>query len=152
MPYEFKATRRVEFSDTDMAGIVHFSVFFRYFETVEHAFIRSLGFSVVMTDQNPPMGFPRVHASCDYRRPLRFEDMVELQLLVVEKKRRALTYQIRFRRIEPGPVEDVAVGRLVVVCVQKGADGRMQSVEIPQALADQIEVAPPELLAPSGPV
>ncbi|MFM7818900.1 MAG: acyl-CoA thioesterase, partial [Verrucomicrobiota bacterium] len=123
MPHDFKATRRVEFSDTDMAGIVHFSAFFRYFETVEHAFIRSLGFSVVLPGVEPPMGFPRVHASCDYRRPLRFEDLVELHLLVAEKTRRKLTYEIRFRRLEPGPVEEVAVGRLVVVCVQKTAEG-----------------------------
>ena len=151
MPYEFKATRRVEFSDTDMAGIVHFSMFFRYFETVEHAFFRSLGFSVVLPNTHPPMGFPRVHASCDYRRPLRFEDLMELHLLVAEKKRKTLTYQIRVRRLEPGPVEEVAVGRLVVVCVEKGTDGRMQSVEIPAALADQIQAAPPELLALPAP-
>ena len=148
MPHEFKATRRVEFSDTDMAGIVHFSAFFRYFETVEHAFIRSLGFSVVLPGVEPPMGFPRVHAACDYRRPLRFEDLVELHLLVAEKSRRKLTYQIRFRRLEPGPVEEVAVGRLVVVCVQKTAEGGMRAVDIPEALSCQIEVAPAEKLAP----
>lgn len=148
MPHEFKATRRVEFSDTDMAGIVHFSAFFRYFETVEHAFIRSLGSSVVLPGVEPPMGFPRVHASCDYRRPLRFEDVVELHLLVAEKSRRKLTYQIRFRRIEPGPVEEVAIGRLVVVCVQKTPEGSMRAVDIPESLACQIEVAPAEMLAP----
>lgn len=148
MPHEFKATRRVEFSDTDMAGIVHFSAFFRYFETVEHAFIRSLGSSVVLPGVEPPMGFPRVHASCDYRRPLRFEDVVELHLLVAEKSRRKLTYQIRFRRIEPGPVEEVAIGRLVVVCVQKTPEGSMRAVDIPESLARQIEVAPAETLAP----
>ncbi len=147
MPHDFKATRRVEFSDTDMAGIVHFSAFFRYFETVEHAFIRSLGFSVILPGMDPPMGFPRVHASCDYRRPLRFEDLVELHLLVAEKTRRKLTYQIRFRRLEPGPVEEVAVGKLVVVCVQKTPEGGMRSVDIPEALACQIEVAPSHLLA-----
>jgi acyl-CoA thioesterase FadM len=70
---------------------------------------------------------------------------------VAEKKRKALTYQIRVRRIEPGPIEEVAVGRLVVVCVEKGPDGRMQSVEIPAALADQIQAAPPELLALPAP-
>lgn len=144
MPHEFKITRRVEFSETDMAGIVHFSAFFKYFEVVEHAFFRSLGFSVVMSQCDPPIGFPRVHASCDYRRPLRFEDVLELHLEVVEKKRRSLTYQIRIRRIEPGPIEEVAIGKLVVVCVQKGPDGRMQAVEIPPALADQIQVAPVE--------
>ena len=35
--------RRVEFAETDMAGQVHFSNFFRYMEAAEHAFFRSLG-------------------------------------------------------------------------------------------------------------
>ena len=150
MPSEFKATRRVEFSETDMAGIVHFANFFRYMETVEHAFWRSLGGSVVMTQFDPPLGLPRVHASCDFKKPLRFEDVIELHLLVTEKKTRSLSYQIRFRRIEPGPVEEVAVGKLTVVCVSKGADGRMQAVPFPAALADQIQVAPVELLSPTS--
>ncbi len=46
MPYEFKLTRRVEFAETDMAGIVHFANFFRMMESTEHAFFRSLGFTI----------------------------------------------------------------------------------------------------------
>ena len=46
MPYEFRCRQRVEFADTDMAGIVHFSNFFRYMERAEHEFLRSLGLSV----------------------------------------------------------------------------------------------------------
>ena len=56
MPSEFTVRRRVEFSETDMAGIVHYSNFFRYMETVEHAFYRSLGFSVVQDRHDPPVG------------------------------------------------------------------------------------------------
>ena len=40
MPYEFKLTRQVEFSETDMAGIAHFTNFFRFMEAAEHAFFR----------------------------------------------------------------------------------------------------------------
>ncbi|MBN8249761.1 MAG: acyl-CoA thioesterase [Verrucomicrobia bacterium] len=147
MPYEFKATRRVEFSYTDLAGIVHFSRFFQYMETVEHGFFRSLGFSVVMPHDTPPRGFPRVHASCDYQRPLRFEDLVEMHLLVAARTARSLSYRIRFTRIEPGPAEEVAVGSLVVVCVEKPTHGPMRAVELPPALAAQVEVAPAALLA-----
>ena len=43
--------RTVEFSETDMAGIVHYSNFFRYMESAEHAFFRALGFSVVAVIQ-----------------------------------------------------------------------------------------------------
>ena len=145
MPYEHKIERRVEFSETDMAGIVHYSNFFKYMETAEHAFYRALGHSVVMQQVNPPLGWPRVHAECDYMKPLRFEDLVEVHMLVKEKKSKALTYVFRFYRLN-GAREEVARGSLTVVCVAH-EDGAMRAVKIPRELSDQIEVAPPELLS-----
>jgi acyl-CoA thioester hydrolase len=142
MPYEFKATRRVEFSDTDMAGIVHYSNFFRFMETAEHAFYRSLGFSVILQQFDPPLGWPRVHAECDYMKPLRFEDLVEIHLLVAEKKSKALRYLFRFRRLNADPVEEVARGSLTVVCVAHRPGGKMAAVAIPHLIANKIEVAP----------
>jgi len=139
---EFRANRRVEFSETDLAGIVHFSNFFRYMETVEHGFWRALGTSVVMRQYDPPLGLPRVHASCDYRRPLHFEDVLELHLRVTEKKPRSISFEIRFCRVEPGPEELVAVGKLTVVCVAKDATGVMRAVPLPAEIADRIAVAP----------
>ena len=146
MAFEFKAVRRVEFSETDMAGIVHYSNFFRYMETAEHGFFRSLGYSVIMDHFDPPVGWPRVHAECDYRQPLRFEDEVEIQLLVSEKKSKSLSYVFKFRKLNgPSPVV-VARGSLTVVCVYKSEDGKMAATHIPQAFADKIEVAPAEML------
>src|SRR5580704_13662426 len=98
MAYGFKTTRRVEFSDTDMAGIMHYSNFFRFMETAEHGFFRSLGLSIIHAG-DPPVGWPRVHARCDYKSPLRFEDEVEIHLLVSEKKSKALSYIFRFRKL-----------------------------------------------------
>lgn len=154
MPYEFKAVRRVEFSETDMAGIVHFSNFFRYMETAEHGFYRSLGFSVTLDNLEPPLGFPRVHAACDYKKPLRFEDLVEIHLLVKEKRSRVLSYLFRFSKLPREGSNDaapvlVATGVLTVVCVAHYADGKMEAMSIPAELAGQIEVAPLELLQTS---
>jgi acyl-CoA thioester hydrolase len=147
MPCEFKIVRRVEFSETDMAGIVHYSNFFRYMESAEHGFFRQLGFSVVMNHFEPPVGWPRVHAECDYRQPLRFEDEVEIHMLVSEKKSKSLSYVFKFRKLNgPAPVE-VARGSLTVVCVTKQANGMFSAVHIPKAFADKIEVAPAEMLA-----
>ena len=146
MPYEFKVTRRVEFSETDMAGIMHFSNFFRYMETVEHAFFRSLGFSIVTNSTETPVGWPRVHASFDYSQPLRFEDEVEIHLLVVEKKSKSITYQIRIRKLNAEPQMEVARGKLTVVCVARQPDGKMRATHIPEPIARQIETAPAELL------
>src|SRR5437773_11904210 len=135
MPYEFKATRRVEFSDTDMAGIMHYSNFFRFMETAEHGFYRSLGFSVVMAEVDPRVGWPRVHAECDYRKPLRFEDVVEIHLLVAEKKSKALSFQFRFHRVNGAAAEEVARGALTIVCVSLATDGSMKAVSIPAEIA-----------------
>ncbi len=146
MAFEHKAVHRVEFADTDMVGIVHFSNFFHYMEVAEHSFFRSLGFSIAMRNIDPLVGLPRVHAECDYKQPLHFEDEIEIHLLVSEKKSRSLSYAFRFRRLNPSPVVEVARGMITVVCVKKNPDGKMAATNIPKEIADKIEVAPAELL------
>jgi len=144
MAYEFKLVRRVEFFETDMAGIVHFSNFFRYMEAAEHGFFRSLGMSIV-ADVEPPLGWPRVHARCDFKHPLHFEDNVEIHLLVREKRSKSLSYTFRLVKINSAPPVEVARGSITVVCVRH-KDGKMQAATIPQAIAERIDVAPTSLL------
>lgn len=146
MAYEFRLTRRVEFCETDMAGIVHYSNVFRYMEAAEHAFFRSLGFSVVSTQVVPPVGWPRVHAECDYRYPLLFEDLIEVHMLVTEKRSKSLSYEFRFRKLNSSPIVEAARGKLTVVCVTHQRGGRMTAATIPKSIADRIEVAPKEAL------
>jgi YbgC/YbaW family acyl-CoA thioester hydrolase len=146
MAFDFKITRRVEFSETDMAGIVHFSHFFRYMETAEHAFFRSLGFSVVTRQVDPPVGWPRVRASCEFLQPLRFEDEIEVHLLVSEKRSKCLSYQFRVRKLNAAPPVEVARGSVTVVCVRHDRHGAMKACAIPREIADRIEVAPAALL------
>lgn len=143
MPSEFKIIRRVEFSETDMVGIVHYSNFFRYMETAEHAFFRSIGYSIVSNRTNPPVGWPRVHASCDFRQPLRFEDEVEVHMIVTEKKSKSLSYEFRFRKLNASPIVEVARGKLTVVCVTCDPQGKMTAAHIPPEIAEKIEVAKP---------
>jgi len=146
MSFEFKVVRRVEFSETDMAGIMHYSNYFRFMETAEHGFFRSLGLRII--DQgDPPVSWPRVHAECDYKMPLRFEDEVEIHLLVSAKKSKALSYLFRFRKLNPAPAVEVARGSLTVVCVGLDAEGRMKACPMPKYISDKIQLAPAEMLA-----
>ncbi len=147
MAYEFKITRRVEFSETDMAGIVHYANFFRYMEFAEHNFFRSLGFSVVTRNVDPPIGWPRIHATCEFKQPLHFEDEIEIHMLVSEKKSKSLGYIFRFRKLNASPPVEVARGNITVVCVKHKPDGKMVATDIPKEIAERIEVAPKELLA-----
>jgi acyl-CoA thioester hydrolase len=146
MACEILVTRRVEFSETDMAGIMHFSNYFRFMETAEHAFFRSIGFSVVLSKLDPVLCLPRVHVECDYSAPLSFEDEVDIQMLVASKSARSLGYVFRFFRKHPGERMEVACGSMKVVCAARQADGSMKSGPLPTALAHKIEVAPAHLL------
>ena len=135
MPSEFTITRRVEFGETDVAGIVHYSNFFRYMEACEHAFFRSLDTSIV--DKSSGIGWPRVHASCDYRNPLYFEDEFTIALRVTGKTSKSLSYEFVF---EKGNIE-IARGTLTVCCVHRDETGEMKATDIPAAIADKISIA-----------
>ena len=138
MPSEFRMTHRVEFADTDMAGIMHFANFFRLMERTEHAFLRSLGTSVHARHDGQTLGWPRVHVECDFRKPLCFEDEVEVELRVREKRERSLVYDFTFRKQHNGGSEEVATGSFTTVCVTID-EGGMKAAPIPAWLAEQVE-------------
>ena len=96
MPHEYHTKRRIEFSDTDMAGIVHFARFFVFMESAEHEFLRSLGTSVATEWEGNKIGWPRLAASCEYLKPVKFEDELEIHLTIARKGTKSLTYQFRF--------------------------------------------------------
>jgi YbgC/YbaW family acyl-CoA thioester hydrolase len=81
-PVRFTTTRRVEFVETDAAGIVHFSAFFVYMEQAEHQLLRHLGLGVFLRDDEGEISWPRVSATCDYRGPARFEDEIQIEVTV----------------------------------------------------------------------
>lgn len=143
MAAAFRLVRRVEFADTDLAGIMHFSNFFRFMEVTEHAFMRSLGFSVRMEHEGREIGWPRVHAECSFRRPLRFEDEVEVLLHLRERRTRSLVYEFSFlKKLPDGSEEPAAEGRMVVACAALDrAGGGLKTIAIPAAVAAALDGA-----------
>ena len=135
----FRTKRIVEFGDTDMAGIVHFAQFFNYMEAAEHAFLRSLGFSVVMTWEGVPIGVPRVAASCDYLRPVRFQDEIDITVSVKKLGRSSVTYRFEFTK----GGEDVARGEITAVFCSFRPGEAMKSIEIPAAIRAKLERGQP---------
>src|SRR5262245_33800898 len=147
MVHEYKHARRVEFADTDLAGIAHFSAYFCYVEEAEHALYRSLGLSVHTPGKDFSIGFPRLSASCDFLKALRFEEVVEIHLRVKRKGTKSITYRFTMSRAASNSgreAEAVAKGELAVVCCRCYPDGRMESVPLPPPLDRAIEESPPE--------
>lgn len=143
MAYEFRCKRLIEFADTDMAGIVHFSNFFRFMEATEHAFYRSLGIEVHPEFIEGNVGWPRVHASCDYKHPLRFEEEVEIHLSVRNIRLKTVEYLFVFRKQEEGREIEVARGRMIAAAVgMEPGLRKMRAVAIPAEIRAKIEIAP----------
>ena len=148
MPYEFTLSHRVEFAETDMAGIVHFANFFRMMENAEHAFFRSLGFTIHGHEVGTTLGWPRVNAACEFLKPLRFDEVVDIQLLVAEVRSRSIRYAFRFWKNEDGQRIEVARGGVTAVCATVNkATGKLGATEIPEAIRAAITPAPAEILA-----
>jgi len=136
MSNPFLARRRVEFSDTDMAGIAHFSRFFLWMEQAEHDFLESLGLRVVFEDQGQRHGFPRVSATCDYQRPVRYRDWLNIGVTLEKTGRTSLQYRFDFT-VEGDPAP-VATGRLST-CLCQLVDGGMRSVPLPDWIRARLE-------------
>jgi acyl-CoA thioester hydrolase len=131
MASEFRYERRVQFAETDLAGIVHFSTMFRYMEEAEHALWRSVGLTIA--EREGELGWPRLRAALEFRNPLRFEEEFEVVVRITELKRRTLDYEFILRRGETL----IAVGAITSVCVRK-AGGVMKAAEIPREIVEKL--------------
>lgn len=136
--YSFRTRRRVEFADTDMGGIVHFSRFFAFMEAAEHELLRSLGLEVHSEWQGHVIGWPRLSASCQYLSPVRFGQELEILVEVERKGTKSVTYRFT---LSCGEVE-VARGRLISVCCILDGPAGLESIPIPPFIADRLEEAP----------
>jgi acyl-CoA thioester hydrolase len=140
----FSIERRIEFRDTDAAGIVHFSAFFPMMEAAEHSMLRSLGISVLPDTETfladgtelPPVTWPRIAANCRYCAAARFEDLLRIEVQVTRIGNTSVEYQCRFFRED----ELIAEGTLAAVCCylnhtsQHGTAGHLTKTPIPESI------------------
>lgn len=140
MATEFSWERRVEFCETDAAGIVHFSSLVIYMEQAEHALLRSLGLSVARSATATPndsigkdVGWPRVRVECDFLSPAKFEDLVSINVFLSAIGKKSVTYQHRlFIGSRP-----IASGSMTSVCCKR-VNGTLVGQEIPTEIRDAL--------------
>ena len=130
----FHSSRRVQFSETDLAGIAHFSAFFRFMEEAEHALWRAAGLSIGAAEITG--GWPRVAASFEYKRPLRFEDEFEVTVSIAELTRRSIRYG--FTITSAGAI--VGTGSMTAVCTTK-EKGELRAVDLPAEVIERLQAA-----------
>jgi len=127
--------RRVEFAETDAAGMVHFSVFFRYMEEAEHAAWRAAGLDIF--ERHQEQSWPRISARFDFKAPLRFQDEFEVRTEMGAVTRSTIQWaHVLMRR-------DTVIGNgtVTAVCVKKNPDGTMKSAPIPEEIISHLRSA-----------
>lgn len=143
----FTWDRRVEFAETDAAGIVHFSSFFVYMEQAEHALFRHCGWTIFPQKRDdlraPLYTWPRVHCSCDYKSPAVFEDILSIDVGIERIGSKSMTYRHVIRR---GP-QVIALGLVTAVCSKiDPITHQISSSVIPDEYRNKFQ----ELIAASG--
>ncbi|MDE0839015.1 MAG: thioesterase family protein [Kiritimatiellae bacterium] len=127
--------RRVEYAETDMAGIVHFSEFSRYMESAEHELFRRAGLSVMMQDGEQQVSWPRVACAFEFKAPLRFEDEMTVSIWIADIGGKSVTFRCEI--LCGGDVK--AVGTLTSVCCLIEEGGRVTSMPIPDAIREKLD-------------
>jgi len=134
----FRSTRRVEFSDTDAAGIVHFSRFFIYMESAEHEMLRSIGMSVMQPAEGHHISWPRVSVGCDFLKPAKCDDVLTIEVSVERMGEKSISYAFRFLRDN----QLLATGKTTAVCCRIEHDRPPQSIPIPPDLQAKLATLP----------
>lgn len=131
----FTITRRVEFHETDAAGLMHFSNFYRWMEVCEHEWFRATNLAMMdVSAEGVRRGWPRREASCNFLRPLRCGDLVRVRGTVEAVGDSSLTYEFVFEKDRAGRWTEVARGRMTTVHVRQDSTGRMEAESMPAAV------------------
>jgi acyl-CoA thioester hydrolase len=129
----FKTSFRVAWADTDAAQVVHYSNYFRFLERAEEEFYRQLRFS--FTDAaKKGLWFPRVEAFCQYKRPARFNDLLEVKVSVENLKERS--FKLGFRIINEEKNITLAAGYIVIVAADKQTG---KAARVPSEIVEKLK-------------
>jgi acyl-CoA thioester hydrolase len=123
MPSPFTFETRIRFIDTDASGRIHYTCMFRYFESAEIELLRTLGISYGPSG----VAFPRVHAECDYRLALVYDDLIRIEVYVTKLGRSSV--RLDFRTMLGS--ELAAQGNVTIVCIDRATQ---QATAIPDDL------------------
>lgn len=125
----FSWKRRIEFCETDAAGIAHFSTFLLVMEQSEHALFRSLGLSVFSSAAYHASSvdyesacfdlrsitWPRVRCEVEYLAPARFEEELVDEVYIERLGAKSITFVHRIARGS----HLIAKGKMISVCSVK---------------------------------
>jgi 4-hydroxybenzoyl-CoA thioesterase len=96
----FTYEQPVRFSDIDHAGIVYYPRYFHFFhvafEELWRARMGARAYSELIDRDR--VGFPAVHADCDFHAPLKFGDTAAIEITISRLGTKSITFRYRIYR------------------------------------------------------
>ena len=114
-----ETTVRVRYAETDQMGVVYYGNYFTWFEIGRVEFCRQLGFEYKRMEIDDDSMLVVAKASCRYKNPARFDDLLTIRTRLTDSKRRIISFGYEIVHQASGDV--VATGETVhVICDRQG--------------------------------
>jgi acyl-CoA thioester hydrolase len=114
-----EAITRVRYAETDQMGVVYHGNYFTWFEIGRVELCRELGFEYKQMELEDDSFIVVAEARCRYKRPARFDDVLEIRTRVTQSQRRTLRFA--YEIVNQATGELIATGEtLHVICDSRG--------------------------------
>jgi len=128
-PAAYRLIRRIQFADTDAAGVAHFSRLLVMVEEAEHEFLRSLQIPI-LTESS---AWPCVALDVNYLCKCEFGDLIAIELYVASIGRTSITYEFHAFQSQASDQSEVFSGKMVKCHILPGKSG---ATPIPESIRD----------------
>jgi YbgC/YbaW family acyl-CoA thioester hydrolase len=118
-PGRFRIREFVRWSDIDLAGIICYGAYVRFFEIAESELFRSIGFPFRQLFERFDFWLPRAALHFEFRQPALLDDRLDVEMWV--SKIGTSSLRLQFEVHKDGPERALtAEGYAVLVAVAKG--------------------------------
>jgi acyl-CoA thioester hydrolase len=117
----FRISEFVRWSDVDLAAIICYGAYVRFFEIAETELFRAVGFPYGQIFDRFDIWLPRAQLHFDFRYPARLDDRLDVEIWAARVGRTSLRLEFEVRKSTPGtrPPAVTADGHAVLVAVNR---------------------------------
>jgi acyl-CoA thioester hydrolase len=131
-PNAFSIPVRVYYEDTDAGGVVYYANYLKFFERCRTEWMRFAGHDQSALAAEAGIGFVARKASCEYLKPARLDDELQVGLEVEKLTRVRVVFRQHVRRGD----DELVTGTVEIACVNMAT---MTPAAIPDFLHQKLE-------------
>jgi acyl-CoA thioester hydrolase len=132
---------RVRYADTDQMGVVYYANYLVWFEVARTEWLRESGWTYRDIEQQG-LALPVVEAHCEYRRPARYDDEIEVSTVAAAVSPARIRFDYEVRRA--GEAAPLASGHTVHAAVDAGGRPQRLPARVREIVGERPGSPPPQ--------